>query len=121
MNQLAKLDVNQITKTVYDPTTASLMIVPAYVDCASLSLSSPIYMAPYKTMGVMVNWKDTKDGALQFWGSIDGKLYKEIGKPFPLTESGHQDFGLVDEPYCYIKLESSNTSGTVEAVYMLRA
>lgn len=119
MNQLAKLDVNQITKTVYDPTTASLMVVPAYIDCTPMPLATPIYMAPYRLMGIMVDWKDApKDSFIQFWGSIDGKLYTEIGTAYLVDQYGHKDFKLEDEPYCYIKLESDIP---VNAVYMLRA
>lgn len=125
--QLTKLDVNQITKAVYDPYTSSLAVVPAYIDSTPLEFDASVYYAPYRTMGVVVDWKDldAQDGMLQFKGSIDGKQFVDVGQPFPLVNaSGVQDFGLFEEPYCFIKLEyqpGSNKTGSFNAVYMLRA
>lgn len=135
MSQLTQLDANQVIKTVYDPTTQSLKMVPGYVAATTLLnavpagvniTSSSVNILPYKVMGVMVSWSglNTTDATVQFQGTI-GSVTTNIGSATTLaTASGAQDFGLIDEPYESIKLvytHGTNTTGTITAVYMLRA
>lgn len=136
MSQLSQLDANQVIKTVYDPITKSLNMVPISVGSTSLLTaasggisitSSAVNILAFKVMGVMVVWTglDHVDGTVQFQGSIDGVTYVNIGSATTLASaSGAQDFGLIDEPYAFIQLayaHGSNTVGTINVVYMLRA
>lgn len=136
MSQLTQLDANQVIKTVYDPLSQALSMVPAHVASTTLLnavsggvsiTSSAVNILAFKVMGVMVTWTglDHTDGTLQFQGSIDGTTYTNIGSATTLSSaSGAQDFGLIDEPYAFIRLayvHGTNTTGSVTAVYMLRA
>lgn len=135
MSQLSQLDANQVIKTVYDPSSQGLKTTPASVASTSLlsvaasanATSAAVNILSYKVMGVMVSWSglNATDGTVQFRGSVDGTIYTDIGSATTLaTAAGAQDFGLIDEPYSYIKLvytHGTNTTGTINAVYMLRA
>lgn len=133
---LSQLDANQVIKSVYDANTQSLKTTAAFVPSTSLlsaipagtsALSAAINILPYKVTGVMVSWSGLNqlDATVQFEGSIDGTTYTLIGSPYTLASaSGSQDFGLIDEPYSYIKLvynRGTVTTGTVSAIYMQRA
>lgn len=136
MSQLSQLDANQVIKSVYDPNTQALKTTAAFISPTVLLdavpggtsiTSSAINILPYKVTGVMVTWVglDHTDGTVQFEGSIDGTTYTLIGSPTTLSSAaGSQDFGLIDEPYSYIKLvytHGTNTTGSISAVYMQRA
>lgn len=138
MSQLTQLDANQVIRTVYDPTTQALKTVNVTAAVASTALltnapagtsvtTSAVNILNYKVMGVMVTWTgfNHTDATVQFQGSVDGTTYTNIGSATTLSSaSGAQDFGLIDEPYAYIKLvytHGTNTTGTISAVYMLRA
>lgn len=135
MSSTTQLDANQVVKKVYDDASGAFKMVPASVGSTVLfnavsaganQTSTIVNILSYKVMGIMVTWVGlTSNGAVQFQGSVDGITFTNIGSATTLTAAaGAQDFGLVDEPYAYIQLlysHGTNATGTVSAVYMLRA
>ena len=136
MSQLTSLDANQVIKTVYDPSSGGLSVSASHVGSTALLSSAPggtsvtsssVNILPYKVMGVMVSWSglNAVDGTVQFQGSVDGTIFANISTATTLASaSGAQDFGLIDEPYAFIRLvytHGTNTTGSVTANYMLRA
>lgn len=135
MSATTQLDAMQVIKKVYDDASGAFSMVPAHsgpvvlasaIPANADSLSSAVNILAYKVMGVMVNWSGLAANiSVQFQGSVDGTIYTNIGTATTLAAAaGAQDFGLIDEPYTFIKvqiLHGSNTTGTVSIVYMLRA
>jgi hypothetical protein len=136
MSSTTQLDANQVIKLMYDDNLKGMTHVPAHAASAILLNAVPggttvtstaVWVLPFKVMGVMINWAglDAVDGTVKFQGSIDGTLFVDIGSATTLSSaSGAQDFGLIDEPYCYIQVvytHGTNTVGTVTVKYMLRA
>jgi hypothetical protein len=138
MNQLSQLDANQITKTVYDPTSGGLRVGPAYVTSTVLlstvtagtsATSSSVFFLPFSLMGAAAVWSglDSTNGTLQFEGSIDNTTWFNIGSAFTLsTASGSQGFNISQATDTYQDLRvvythGSNTVGTITVTYVLRA
>ncbi|MBA3920346.1 MAG: hypothetical protein H0X31_01030 [Nostocaceae cyanobacterium] len=132
------LDVNQISKDVYDPETSSYRMVTAATDTITLlnaipaqtnAISSAVKIGAFKVTGIVVSWTGltATDATIQFQGSVDGDPahFDNIGAAVTLgSTAGHQSFSLIDEPYQYFHIvytHGSNTAGTVTASYFLRA
>lgn len=137
MSTMAQLDANQITRTVYDPNTQAMHVVPAYVMSTTLLnaipaqtsvTSSQVFFLPYSLMGLALNWSGltATNATLQLQGSVGGQFFN-IGSAFTLsTASGQQDFNIsqATDTYEYIQAvysHGSNTGGTVTLAYILRA
>jgi hypothetical protein len=138
MSQLTQLDANQVTKTVYNPTTQALSTSAAYVSSTILLSaipagtsvnSSAVLFLPYNIMGIVANWSgiDGTTGTFQVEGSNDQTTWINIGSAYTITTgSGSEAFSLsmASDPFEYIRLvysHSTNTVGSITVTYILRA
>ena len=138
MSQLTQLDANQVTKTVYNPTTQALSTSPAYVQSTTLLsavtagasvTSAPVFFLPFNIMGIVANWSGINGvtGTLQVQGSNDQTTWIAIGSPYTITTaSGSEAFNIsmASDPFEYIQLvyaHSTNTTGTITVTYILRS
>lgn len=136
MSQLSTLDANQVIKTVYDPSTGAMGMVPTYkadptwftlVPANASFTSSSVNVLPYRTMGLTISWAalSTAGGTLTFQGSTNGTNWSNIGSPYTLAStSGFEQFSVIDEPYQFVQIvytPGATTSGTLSADYILRA
>ena len=138
MSQLTQLDANQVTKTVYNPSTEALSTSPAYVQSTTLLSAIPanasvtstsVFFLPYNIMGIVANWSGVNGvtGTLQVQGSNDQTTWINIGSAYTITTaSGSEAFNIsmASDPFEYIQLvysHSTNTAGTITVTYILRA
>jgi hypothetical protein len=133
---MSQLDANQITRTIYDPSTGASRNVPTYVDTTvwvnvhtggTTFTSSAINILPFKVTGVMINWVgfNQSDATVQFQGSVDGVIYENIGSAVATTAGTSQKgVSFIDEPYKYIQAvftHGTNTAGVISLTYVQRA
>ena len=138
MSQLTQLDANQVTKTVYNPSTQALSTSPAYVQSTTLLnavpanasiTSSSVFFLPFNVMGIVANWSGVNGvtGTLQVNGSNDQSTWIPIGSAYTITTvSGSEAFNLsmASDPFEYIQLvysHSTNSAGSITVTYILRA